>query len=348
MKKYRGAIVGFGKVAAEAHVQGFARTPGFDIVAVVDPSEEQRSAALAALPGAHAYADFAALAAGDTRIDFVDVATPPRVHAATAIEALEQGFHVLCEKPLAIDAAEIADLRRAARRSDRTLFTVHNWKYAPLFRRLHGLLGSGTVGELREIEWQVLRPSPPEGAAEAGWRLDPEQAGGGILMDHGWHAFYLMSFLARREPQAITATLGAERGFGVEDSADCEIDFGSCVARIRLRWGTDERRSSGLVKGSSGQIEIDDDRLAVSTGAEPAVTRFSPPLSASSYHPEWFPALLDDFRDEIQHPDRRGRNLAEAVRVGELMAAAYRSSGQRISLTQPSQSGEPEEPPPLG
>jgi predicted dehydrogenase len=345
VKKYRGAIVGFGKAAAEAHLPGFRGAPGFEIVAVVDPSEERRSAALAALPGARVHADFAALAADETRIDFVDVATPPRFHAATAIEALARGFHVLCEKPLAIDPAEIADLRRSARRSQRALFTVHNWKYAPLFRRLHGLLGSGAVGEVREIEWQVVRPSPPEGAAEVGWRLDPEQAGGGILMDHGWHAFYLMIFLARRDPQAITATVTSAGGFGVEDSAECEIDFKDSVARIRLRWGGEERRTSGLVKGTLGSVEIDDDRLVVSAGDQPAgETRFSPPLSASSYHPEWFPSLLEDFRGEIQHPDRRGRNLAEAVRVGEMVAAAYRSGGQRISLTPATGDESPAEP----
>ena len=66
-------------------------------------------------------------------------------------------------------------------------------------------------------------------------------------------------------------------------------------------------------------------------------TRFSPPLSASSYHPEWFPALLEDFRAEMQHPDRRGRNLAEAVCVAELVAAAYRSDGQVVSLVEPTE-----------
>ena len=341
MRKYRGAIVGFGKVAAEAHLPGFRLTPGFDITAVVDPSEERRAAASAAMPGVRTFGDLAAAIEGAGKLDFVDVATPPRFHAAAAAEALERGVHVICEKPLALDLAEIAELRRSARHSGHVLFAVHNWKYAPLFRRLHGLMRTGAIGEPSEIHWQVLRPSPPQGAAEAGWRLDRAQAGGGILMDHGWHAFYLLLFLAGREPQTVVARLSADLGFGVENGAECEVDFGALRAYVTLRWGASERRTGGVVRGPLGEIAIEDDRLVVNaTGRAAEVTRFSPALSASSYHPEWFPALLEDFRAEMQHLDRRGRNLAEAVRVAEMVAAAYRSEGRPISLA-PRSDGEP-------
>ncbi len=332
MKTYRGAIAGFGKVAAEAHLPGFRQAPGFEIVAVIDPAEQRRAQALAALPAARGYADLAAALEAEGRLDFLDVATPPRLHAPTCLQALDRGLHVLCEKPLALDLAEIATLRRAVRRSGHALFTVHNWKYAPLFRRLHGLVRAGTVGEASEIDWQVLRPSPPQGAAEAGWRLDRQQAGGGILMDHGWHAFYLMLFLTGQPPRSIVARLTTALGFGVEDGAQCEIDFGGLVARITLRWGATERRTGGVVRGSLGEIRIEDDRLVVAADRPERETRFSPALSASSYHPEWFPALLEDFRAEMQHPDQRGRSFVEAVRVSEMLAAAYRSEGRRISF----------------
>jgi predicted dehydrogenase len=341
VKKLKGAIIGFGRVAGEAHVPGFQSAPGFEIAAVIEPSEPERARARGVLPGARTYEDFAAALAAEDELDFVDVATPPRAHAPIVIEALHRGLHVLCEKPLALDLPEIRAIRSAVRRSGNTVFTVHNWKYAPLFRRLHGLLRAGAVGEIRAIDWQVLRPNPPQGASEPGWRLDRSQAGGGILVDHGWHAFYLMQFLTGREPRSIAARVGAELGFAVEDRAECEIDFGGPQARIELRWGAAERRTAGTVHGSLGDIEIGDDRLVITaaTRARDEI-RFSPPLSASSYHPEWFPTLLEGFRDEIQHPEKRGRNLAEAVRVAELIAAAYRSDGRSVPLVEATEPGQ--------
>lgn len=335
MKKLRGAIVGFGNVAIEAHVPGFERAPGFEIVAIADPSPEQRAAATARLPAARTYETLEALATAEARLDFVDVATPPCFHAPIVTRALESGLHVLCEKPLALGAADLADLQRAARRTGRALFTVHNWKYAPLLRRLRGLIVAGTVGEPTEIEWTVLRPNPPQGAvaAEATWRLDRGLAGGGVLMDHGWHAFYLMLYLTAREPRSIAARLGHERGLAVEDVADCVIDFGRCRAKIHLSWVAGERRTAGAVRGPSGTIEASDDAITVSVGGRLAQrVSFLPPLSASSYHPEWFPALLEDFRAEVLHADRRGRNLAEAVRCSEMMTAAYSSEGEPVEL----------------
>jgi predicted dehydrogenase len=338
VKKLRGVIAGFGKVAAEAHLAGFHAAPGFEIVAIVDPSEASRAAAVERLPGARAYADLTAALDAEAKLEFADVATPPRYHASTAMAALERGLHVLCEKPLALDLAEIGELRRAVRRSDRTLFTVHNWKYAPMFRRLHGLLRAGAIGEVREIDWQVLRPNPPQGAADVGWRLDRAEAGGGILMDHGWHAFYLMMFLLGRAPRAVTATLASDLGFGVENDAECALDFGATTVRIKLRWGADERKTGGVARGSLGEISIEDDRLVVRReSVERETTRFAPPLSASSYHPEWFPALAADFREEVLHVARRGQNLAEAVCVAETVDAAYRSEGQSISLLPPAE-----------
>ncbi|MGH7859920.1 MAG: Gfo/Idh/MocA family protein, partial [Candidatus Binatia bacterium] len=234
MKKLRGAIVGFGNVASEAHLPGFAQTKGFEIVAVVDPSEERRNAARSLLPEARIYENVEQLAGAEAKLEFLDIATPPRFHARLAIEALERGYHVLCEKPLTLNASEMGDVRRVVRRIHRSVFTVHNWKYAPLFRRLRGLIVAGTVGEPNEIEWSIERPNPP-GAATAegeGWRLDPEVAGGGILMDHGWHAFYLMRFLVGEAPRSVSADLRHERGLAVEDGADCTVAFGSCTARI--------------------------------------------------------------------------------------------------------------------
>jgi hypothetical protein len=97
-----------------------------------------------------------------------------------------------------------------------------------------------------------------------------------------------------------------------------------------------------VVRGPLGQIEVDDEVLTVSvTGRSPDSMRFSPSLSASSYHPEWFAPMLEDFRGEILHADRRGRNLAEAARCSEMMTAGYASGGRSVPLSTLRESEEP-------
>ncbi|MEA2625927.1 MAG: hypothetical protein QOD06_1972 [Candidatus Binatota bacterium] len=335
MRTLRGAIAGFGRVAAEAHVPGFRAAGGFEVVAVVDPSPEQRELAARVLPGVPTFADLAALAAAPVKVDFVDVAAPPALHAPLGLEALGRRWHVLCEKPLAVSVDDVGKLAAAARRSSRVIFTVHNWKHAPILRRLHGLIGAGTVGDLAEIDWEILRPSPPDGAvADARtWRLDRAAAGGGVVMDHGWHAFYALLFLSGRQPVAVTADLRRERGLDVEDNAEVTLELGDCVARIHLSWTAGERRSRVRARGPVGEIVVDEDVLVVRVaGRADDETRFAPPLSASSVHPEWFPPVAEEFREEVMHVDRRGRNLAVARKCAELVAAAYASEGRRIVL----------------
>jgi predicted dehydrogenase len=337
MKTFRGAIVGFGHVAAEAHVPGFLAGPGFEIVAVVDPSETRRAEALRRLPGVRAFADLDALLDARPGLDFLDVATPPKMHAAAATAGLDRGLHVLCEKPLAVGRDDLEAIAARARRSGRTVFTVHNWKHAPLFRRLRELVVAGAVGAPREFEWTVLRPNPPAGATAdgRGWRTDPAVAGGGILVDHGWHAVYLAAFVLGRRPRAVRARVWQERPgrTQVEDSAEAVVDFGASRARLFFTWAARERRTGGALRGTAGEISIGDDRLEVVAGARAGERLvFSPGLAASSYHPEWFPPLLADFRAEITGAERRGRNLEEALDCAAVLAAAYASGGSEVAL----------------
>ena len=100
----------------------------------------------------------------------------------------------------------------------------------------------------------------------------------------------------------------------------------------------DERRAEELRYDPRplGTITIDDSSLTVTVeDREPQVTRFAPPLSASSYHPEWFAPLLEDFRAEVLHADQRGRNLSEAGWCAELLFAAYESRGEVVRFETP-------------
>ena len=191
----RGAISGFGEVAAQAHLAGWSTRPGVNIVAIHDPVAERRHQALRLMPNLRVYDDLELMLDGE-RLDFVDVASPPAWHAATALTALAAGAHVLVEKPLCLAAEEFETLRAAAAGRKGVLMCVHNWKHAAAYRLAHELIKAKRLGEIRYVALDRLRTGPAGVSAGAGgqWRLGAA-SGGGILLDHGWHVFYLMRWL---------------------------------------------------------------------------------------------------------------------------------------------------------
>jgi predicted dehydrogenase len=337
----RGAVVGFGNVAIHGHVPTWKTDRHFSILAVCDPDDGQLAVAAELLPEARRYHGIDELLATE-RLDFVDIATPPATHAELVLKAAGQHVNVLCEKPLALNIEDCNRIRSAASAGHVIVFTNHNWKYAPIFRTAKRVLRRGEIGRITHLELQTLRTRPPAGTEGTGaWRLDPAQAGGGILVDHGWHAFYLALSLLEAEPTAVTART-ARRKFlasGVEDTANCTIEFDGTGAEIFLTWAADERRNSARFVGTEGTIEIADRTLVVGVAERaPVETAFAQPLSAGSYHPDWFAAMLDDFREELYEPKLRGTNFREAETCCRLLDLAYRSSaagGVRLPFHEP-------------
>lgn len=322
----KGALVGFGKVAEAAHLPAFRDNPGFALEAVVEADPARRQAAAAALPGARVYATLGDMLARERGLDFADVAAPPWLHAPLALEALAAGLHVLCEKPLATTPADLDALAAAARKSGKALVCVHNWKKAPLIARLKELLDQGAAGPVREAHWHVNRTKPAADAG-GGWRLDPARAGGGIVMDHGWHAFYLLSWLLGKRPVGAHALLSpAARA---EEEASILADFGGIPAMVRLSWRAPARGHWGLFRGPEGSVELLDDRLVVRRGGTETTHAFREALSAGSAHPEWFRDLLPDFADAVNRPEARAAALEEAAGAMRLVAACYGAAVSR-------------------
>src|SRR5882724_7479256 len=122
---YKGAIVGCGAVACQAHVPAWRTASAFRMVAAVDPIPAQRAHLQTLFPEVRCYAGLETLLAHE-ELDFLDVCTPP-------------GLHVLCEKPLTFTAPALQRIMAAATAANVLVFAVHNWKYAPIFQALKRL-----------------------------------------------------------------------------------------------------------------------------------------------------------------------------------------------------------------
>jgi predicted dehydrogenase len=329
----KGAILGVGNVAVNGHVPGWRARPDVEIVGAADVRKEGRTALAQCLPGARWYDSMDALLAAE-KLDFVDICTPPALHSSAIRLALEAGVHVLCEKPLVLSSADLASLAALARERALVLATVHNWRHAPVLLRATELVRSGDIGSVSRVRWETLRDKPAAASGQAdNWRVDPAVAGGGILVDHGWHALYAIQQWIQGEPDRISARLETRRHreWAIEDTAEVVFHYPAARAEIFLTWTAGERANHVTLEGSAGTITIDGATLEFrpASGRPPRREELPGRLSEGSHHPEWFRGVVEEFLGEIRDPGRRGQSLAEAQRCLRWIETAYESGRRR-------------------
>lgn len=274
--KVRVGIVGAGGVARRVHAPGLRLIAGVEIVAAADPSPE----AAASLGAATVYGDHRAMLA-EARPDAVVIASPNYLHHSTALDALEAGAHVLCEKPLALNASEAEEMLDAAERSGRAHMTAFTYHFMPAAARLRQLVKEGELGEIRTVRGAYLMAASPH---LRGWRSEKPKAGSGALGDLGSHLIHL----ALRCAGSITRLTALERRFSDSASSDvddwvgflAEFSGGACgtfeISRVCPGRGDDIGETMSLeIYGSRGGAVLSmDDPLALrlalgAAGADP-------------------------------------------------------------------------------
>lgn len=352
--KLRGAISGFGQVAALGHLPGWRTRADIEIVAVHEPLVARRHEALKLIPNVRVYENLDQMLAGE-HLDFLDIASPPAYHAAVARAALEARIHVMVEKPLCVDLEEFERLAALASSHKLTLFCAHNWKHAPAYRRAGELIAQGRLGALHYVALTRLRTEQAAGVAQAPasdqgtrmqgrdpsavpWRLDAV-SGGGILIDHGWHAFYLMHWLmGHRAPESISARLSSLGEGGVDDVADISISFGDGkIGYAHLSWRAPVRRTSATLYGDEGLLEIEGNRIFLTARSGKVEDLSVSDAPDDSYHSAWFGNLAAEFECLVTGSNKQtgAANLAEAKAALAMTLAArksHQSGGLPLSL----------------
>jgi predicted dehydrogenase len=325
----RGAIVGFGTISSTGHLPAYLRMKDVRIEAVCDITPARREAAQRALPGVRTYASYPELLAAE-KLDFIDIATPPHVHAEIAHAALASGLHVLCEKPLTLDRRSALALLEAARRHGRVIMPCHNYVHAPVVRAMRETIAAGTIGTVRSVTLSTFRPTHARGVPEFNphWRRDPKLGGGGILMDHGPHSCYVMFLLMGAYPTAVSA-----RGFTLdpayltEDNTEMTLRFPHGVAQLHLSWTAALRRVVYTVHGTRGALVVADDAFEVITpsGVERRSIRSR---FEDASHSTWFAPLFAEFRQAIESRTPIPQQAREAAFTMGILESAYRSAAQ--------------------
>jgi predicted dehydrogenase len=261
-RETRIALVGCGNIGVKGHLPVYAGIPNVTLVGVCDTIEPLTDAA-AELTGAPAYTNLGDLLEG-VDVDAVDICTPPRTHAELAIQAMEAGKHVLCEKPIAHSLQDADAMIEAASANKVRMMIGQVRRFDHRYVALKNQIDAGRVGRpvfIRRAERQLL-PFPSDT-----WFWDPA-AGGGVILDIGVHALDLFRWMFDDEPVEIRAVARAvhrsAREAGSFDYAmiTCKFARGG-IGFAEASWAHPEGFGPGLyasldVVGTDGILEYSD------------------------------------------------------------------------------------------
>ncbi|OGP97507.1 MAG: hypothetical protein A2W10_08655 [Deltaproteobacteria bacterium RBG_16_55_12] len=209
-------------------------------------------------------------------LDAVSIAAPVYLHYPIAMEAMDRGIHVLCEKPLALNKDEAAAMLLKAEEKKLAHMTAFNYRFVPAIRRMKELLEEGYVGNrIYHVDGVWFGETRADLNAPLGWRYRREMAGFGALGDMGVHLIDLVRWLAGdfKKVCAHTAIFNRERklpdGSGkgsvtVEDSCAFVAEMeGGAQASIHVSGAARSSNYRGLdIFGSDGMLRLLIDRKA--------------------------------------------------------------------------------------
>ncbi len=224
----RVAIVGAGAISEFQHVPGLQLDPRAELVAVCDVDSQRADLLVSKWGGRWMTTDFHEVC-HSSDVDALIIATPNDTHAPITIAAVQQGKHVLCEKPLGRTAAEVRSMVQAAHRAGVVHMTGFTYRFAPAMRYLRHLLTTGALGQPRHFRSQRFLDLPE---TSWGWRQVRDRAGAGNLFDMTIHRIDLALDLLG----PLTEVCGDVRQFARrtlrEDGSPCpasEVDDWSAI-----------------------------------------------------------------------------------------------------------------------
>ena len=257
MVPFRWGLIGAGDIARRRVAPAMRESPASSLVAVSRARSDLAPAFAAEFGADRWHARWQDLVA-DRGIDGVYVATTVDVHAAQTIAAAENGKHVLCEKPMAMTAAECDRMIAACRSSGVVLGVAYYRRFYPAVQRLKALIDAGKIGAPVVAQVNAFEWFDPDVNHPRAWLLDPARAGGGPMMDFGCHRLEVLVnlFGAVRRTAAVTAKVVFDRD--VEDTAAVLLQFesGPC-ATVTVTHAAKERQDTLYVFGSRGSIRCD-------------------------------------------------------------------------------------------
>ncbi len=339
MKKLKGAVIGIGNIALGSHIPAYIKeNKRVEIVAGLDQSAHNLEAFKKFLPQATAYLDEKELFANH-ELDFIDICTPPGSHNSFIEQASSRRINILCEKPLVTSIEEMHSVVRMVKEAEIVFLPCHQYHYSHPWLKALKLVKDGCIGDPHLIQFEVLRKEPNPGNVnwQPNWRVDKAHSGGGIVMDHGIHLFYLAMELLGR-PKGVEAKLMClhHKDSGLEDTAWVLIEHEQGMTRLDLTWASFQRGVRYRILGRKGEIVISESEISVHNQNDSCKESINDGISKDSKHSGWFEGLINDFLTRVENKRIDWDPLHEAAMSLQCALLAYQAADEaKQMLIQP-------------
>jgi predicted dehydrogenase len=251
MTKIRWGILSTARIGTKQVIPAMQQGQYCEVTAISSRDMDRAQAAAETLGIPKAYGSYEELLA-DPEIDAVYNPLPNHLHVPWSIKALEAGKHVLCEKPIALTAAEGQQLVDAARQHPHLkVMEAFMYRHHPQWQLAKRLVNEGQIGELRTIQtifsYYLVDPKNVRNQADIG---------GGGLMDIGCYAISLSRFIFDAEPERVVGIVEFDPLFKTDRLASAIMDFGRGTATFTC--GTQLASYQRVnILGTQGRVEIE-------------------------------------------------------------------------------------------
>lgn len=250
MDRIRWGILSTARIALNQVVPALQSAQHSVVEAIASRSQDKAEAAARRMKVGRAYGSYEALL-DDPAIDAIYNPLPNHLHLPWSLAALEAGKHVLCEKPITLNAEQATALQSHSRRfPDLKIMEAFMYRHHLQWKRVVAMVRGGEIGELRTVEsffsYSNLDP--------ADYRNQPQMGGGGLL-DIGCYCVSVARLLFQDEPQRVNGMLELDPDFGIDRLASGLLVFAQGTSTFTC--GTQMRGFQRVnILGSQGRIEL--------------------------------------------------------------------------------------------
>ncbi len=321
MNKLKFALIGTGGIA-QTYAQAFQQSECCQLIAVADVNQDSAKA-FAEPFGAKAFSDYKTLAE-TLRVDAVIISTPPNTHPEIAMYFMNNGTHVLCEKPLCLSVAEARQMIETAEKTGVVFTMATKFRYCEDVVKAKAILASGVLGEVVQFENAFTAKVD----MSKRWNSNKEIAGGGVLIDNGTHSVDIIRYFLGTITNVLALETSGTQNLSVDENVKLLAKTSNGIAAsVDLTWGINKELPNFIsIYGTNGTLHIGWRESKYKLNSSPDWNVFGTGYDkVQAFH-----SKIENFRNAIVEGEELLTKPEDALASVEVIEAAYRSLNENL------------------